>query len=534
MSQNKKNLPPKTTLLRTQSYIINGEPNPLSDIQREKYFSKYFNFGKGKIKKINLKRYKKYINLVKKHKNKKFLSCDKKNKSKMNKIIYKEEIKDEENLSNTNYKENEKNISKNDSIKNKKVNLLINNNKEENKEFGNNKKKQKNDALVNEFQNMKINIPLHISNQDKEKNNIIHNYDNEYCFNNESLENNNINIPNLIKNNNNNIIYSNDIRHHSRYNSFDNNNDETYNKIYTKNLIKKNNNIFTLKKDKLFANKKISNYDEELNDINSNNNNNYKLPNESNYYTKRENYNTFRNYRSKITKEILKPIKKLNKEKSMLNTNLIIFLDDNNKINSTQINKIPKSQKIINSYKSDINTKKKYIKYSNYLNEFCKYIKERNNKFSSSIKYYSNNTYEEEKYRPISYKSISNQICSMREELETNKFIKELNRNNKLYKSKKNMMFSFNNKKNDEFFSPNKTFMNNRIFLKKDIKNNFDYKQIKQKKWNSIKKNKTFNIYRRNNYSGINFKSCINIINFINNNKCNIDNHKIIFPPNNI
>jgi hypothetical protein len=148
-------------------------------------------------------------------------------------------------------------------------------------------------------------------------------------------------------------------------------------------LIKKNNNIFTLKKDKLFANKKISNYDEELNDINSNNNNNYKLPNESNYYTKRENYNTFRNYRSKITKEILKPIKKLNKEKSMLNTNLIIFLDDNNKINSTQINKIPKSQKIINSYKSDINTKKKYIKYSNYLNEFCKYIKERNNKFSS-------------------------------------------------------------------------------------------------------------------------------------------------------
>ena len=38
MSQNKKNLPPKTTLLRTQSYIINGEPNPLSDIQREKYF----------------------------------------------------------------------------------------------------------------------------------------------------------------------------------------------------------------------------------------------------------------------------------------------------------------------------------------------------------------------------------------------------------------------------------------------------------------------------------------------------------------
>ena len=199
MSLNKKNLPPKTTLLRTQSYIINGEPNPLSDIKREKYFSKYYNFGKGKIKKINLKKYKKYINLVKKHKNKKFLSCDKKNKSKMNKIIYKEEVKDEENLNNINYKENEKNISKNDSIK--KVNLLINNSKEDNKEFRNEKKKQKN-ILVNEFQNMKINIPLHISNQDKEKNNIIHNYDNEYCFNNESIENNNINIPNLIKNNN--------------------------------------------------------------------------------------------------------------------------------------------------------------------------------------------------------------------------------------------------------------------------------------------------------------------------------------------
>ena len=530
MSLNKKNLPPKTTLLRTQSYIINGEPNPLSDIQREKYFSKYYNFGKGKIKKINLKKYKKYINLVKKHKNKKFLSCDKKNKSKMNKIIYKEEVKDEENLNNINYKENEKNTSKNDSIKN--VNLLINNSKEENKEFRNEKKKQKN-ILVNEFQNMKINIPLHISNQDKEKNNIIHNYDNEYCFNNESIENNNINIPNLIKNNNNNA-YSNDIRHHSRYNSFDNNNDETYNKIYNKNLIKKHNNIFTLKKDKLFANKIISNYDEELNDINSNNNNNYKLPNESNYYTKRENYNAFRNFKSNIRNEILKPIKKLNKEKSMLNTNLIIFLDDNNKINPTQINKIPKSQKIINSYKSDNNMKKKYIKYSNYLNDFCKYIKERNNKFSSSIKYYNNNTYEEEKYRPISYKSISNKICSMREELETNKFIKELNRNNSLYKSTKNIDFSFNNEKNDEFFSPNKTCRNNEIFYKKDIKNYFDYKQMKQRKLNCIKKNKTFNIYRRNNCSGINFKSCISIINFINNNKCKIDNHKIIFPPNNI
>ena len=117
---------------------------------------------------------------------------------------------------------------------------------------------------------------------------------------------------------------------------------------------------------------------------------------------------------------------------------------------------------------------------------------------------------------------------------ECDGYISKIRIGNKLYKSTKNMMFSFNNKKNDEFFSPNKTFMNNRIFLKKDIKNNFDYKQIKQKKWNSIKKNKTFNIYKRNNYNGINFKSCISKLKFISNNKCNIDNNKIIFPPNNI
>ena len=534
MSQNKKNLPSKTTLLRTQSYIINGEPNPLSDILREKYFSKYYNFGKGKIKKLNLKKYKKYINQVKRHKNKKFLSCDKKNKSKMNKIVYKEEIKDEENLNNINYKENEKNISMNDSIKKEDEDILINNNEKENKEFWKEKKIQKN-LLVNEFQNMKINIPLHISNQDKEKekNKIIHNYDIEYCFNNESIENNNINIPNLIKNDNNNDVYSNDIRHHSKHNSFDNNNDETYNKIYTQKLIKKHNNIFTLKKDKLLANKIISNYDEEFNYINRNNKN-YKLSNEAYYNTKRENYNAFRNFKSNITKELLKPIKKLNKEKSMLNNNLIIFLDDNNKNNSTRINKIPKSQKIINSYSSANETKKKYIKYNNYLNEFCKYIKERNNKFSSSIRYCNNNTYEEEKYRPISYKSISNKISSMREELETNKFIKELNRNNKLYKSTQNLMFSYDYEKNDEFFSPNKTYRNNEIFQKKDIKNYFDYKQINQRKLNYIKKNKTFNIYKRNNYNGINFKSCISKLKFISNNKCNIDNNKIIFPPNNI
>jgi len=244
MSQKKKNIPQKSTLLRTQSYIINGEPNPLSDILREKYFSKYYNFGKGKAKKLNLKKYKKYINQVKKHK-KKLFSCDKKNKSIIIKIAHKKEINNKENLNKNNYKENEKNLLKDYS--NKKVNLLINNNKE-NKDFGNEKKMQKN-ILVNKFQNMKISIPFHMSNQEKEKNNIIHNYDSEYNLTNESIKNNNINIPKLIKNNNNNI-YSNDIRHYSRYNSFDNNNNETYNKIYTQNLIKKSNNIFSLKKDK--------------------------------------------------------------------------------------------------------------------------------------------------------------------------------------------------------------------------------------------------------------------------------------------
>jgi len=530
MSQKKKNLPQKSTLLRTQSYIINGEPNPLSDILREKYFSKYYNFGKGKAKKLNLKKYKKYINQVKKHK-KKLFSCDKKNKSIIIKIAHKKEINNKENLNKNNYKENEKNLLKDYS--NKKVNLLINNNKE-NKDFGNEKKMQKN-ILVNKFQNMKISIPFHMSNQEKEKNNIIHNYDSEYNLTNESIKNNNINIPKLIKNNNNNNIYSNDIRHYSRYNSFDNNNNETYNKIYTQNLIKKSNNIFSLKKDKLFTNKILSNYDEEFNDINCNKNN-YKLSNESNYYTKRENYNAFRNFKNNITKEILKPIKKFTKENSMINTNLIAFLDDN-KTKSTKINKIPKIHKFINSYNSVNEMKKKYVKYNNYLSDFCKYIKERHNKFSLSIRDYNNKTYEEEKYRPKSYKSISNKISSMHDELETNKFIKELNRNNKLYKSNKNIMFSFNNEKNglnDEFFSPNKTHRNNEIFSKKDIKNYFDYKELKQRKLNCIKKNKTFNIYRRNNYSGINFKSCINIISFINNNKCKIIHNKIIFPPNDV
>ena len=69
-----------TTFLRSQSYIVNGQPNPLSNISRNKYFSKYTNISNGKNKKM--KKDKNYINLIKKKQKKKSFPSKKSNKMK--------------------------------------------------------------------------------------------------------------------------------------------------------------------------------------------------------------------------------------------------------------------------------------------------------------------------------------------------------------------------------------------------------------------------------------------------------------------
>lgn len=77
-----------TTFLRSQSYIVNGQPNPLSNISRNKYFSKYTNISNGKNKKM--KKDKNYINLIKKKQKKKSFPSYIKQNNNNNQEEYKE------------------------------------------------------------------------------------------------------------------------------------------------------------------------------------------------------------------------------------------------------------------------------------------------------------------------------------------------------------------------------------------------------------------------------------------------------------
>ena len=84
MNNNTHNSP--STFFRTQSYIVNGKPNPLSHISRKKFFSKYIDkFSKrgniAKNLKLNSNKNKHYISDIKKSKKKKLSSSKKVNNS---------------------------------------------------------------------------------------------------------------------------------------------------------------------------------------------------------------------------------------------------------------------------------------------------------------------------------------------------------------------------------------------------------------------------------------------------------------------
>ena len=497
MSKNPSNS--HTTFLRSQSYIVNGQPNPLSNISRNKYFSKYVNLKNEKNKKMM--KDKGYIYLIKKKKKKSF-SSNKTNKKKFFKRTDKnkqEEYK-EFDTEPYNYKppKNPMNYNKmQNDIKNYtdiNLNEFINNSF---KEKDNMKKEKENckeifhkttKSFLNKVPLRKIKNPnYNLNGVTQKKNTSINNSNNQYYFTTGNIKDSNkIYFSELNKKNNNVFSNTTKIEFSSKHNNLDKKIDNLYNSAYS---LKKNKNkkvAFSTYKDKSYLNKILFNNDDDCTFINSHINKN-KLLSKLNHYTKRENF-SYKLTAKNVTKDLLKSMKKY------LNNEIISY-----KSSSTKINKIPKSKCIMNYYDSMRSSINKYIYFNNSIKNLSKYSQLRNNNFcpfsSEYININSRKDLFKNELKDEFGKSLSNIINKIRDERKTNNFIKELKINNKLINSKKAIRFSFSQEKNerneylnDEFYSPIK---HNNKFLLESLD--------KMKSKNIIKKNNSFIIFKSKN-----------------------------------
>ena len=220
---------------------------------------------------------------------------------------------------------------------------------------------------------------------------------------------------------------------------------------------------FSMKKNESFINEMLINIDDYINKLKQS----QKILHKLNYHTKKENFfqnnnNNFNIKEENKTKEKIKLMKK--------SINKISF-----------INKSPK--------KSNININKDFI---NNLNNISYYFNINNNCGPSLTEYNlnnDNNILKPKKCKDIMNRSLSNVLFSMRDERNTNKFIKELHKN-KNYNSNKIIHFSFNKdnseKINDEFFFPLKNKDSNILFYNKQNKsNNFCHNNFNRNKINN-------------------------------------------------
>ena len=193
------------------------------------------------------------------------------------------------------------------------------------------------------------------------------------------------------------------------------------------------NNSYSLKMDDKLINNILKEDNEYNNILDMNKKNNNKLLNKLYCYTARQNYNNMNSsdINENITTKLLKSMKK--------------SINKNN-----TIHKLLKISNIQNNYKSD---------YVNYINNCSinnklnsNYI---NNKKSNSYKDFDNST----KDKCISLlfenliKSTSNLLDSMKEERETNTFIKELKTgNNRIFSSRFTYNMDNNDYTSDDFY----------------------------------------------------------------------------------
>ena len=240
-----------------------------------------------------------------------------------------------------------------------------------------------------------------------------------------------------------------------------------YNNLYNK---KDRKFSYSIKQDSSFIKTILDEEKEDCMNINKMHSNK-KLLNKLYSYTSRRNNKNHKE--SNITKTILKTMKKSIESKSI------------------SLSKIHKNKKLIiqnNYYKTE------FIEHANNsLNN--NYIKLNNLKFSSKCLYNNSSSTENNKKNKRIINSATNFINSIKEERNTNKFIKELNKKINIFSRKR---FSYNKENyddNDEFYtSPKSKRMNNReiiMFHKTNFEtnNNFKKKEYNTTHRNTWKKN---------------------------------------------
>ena len=488
------------TFLRTQSYIANGMTSPDFKSSKKDGFKNLVknNYNKKESNKSKAKRSKSknYINDVKKQKKENKTFFNKKSQKQLLKKYINDKLDEKteiiNNKNNTHSRNNAyiyntrtekfKNINEN-YLYSKTQHLKIKNGKE--KVYSKGKENDKNSYNIRNKKKYNNNGSM-ISNHDYEKSNGFHrssiytNKSNDEYFKKTKIEkrDSKFDLANIVNQTKLGIMTTRAKMSRTRNKNFRKDIDSIYSMTYRSKIKANNSKVFTtLKKEKNFVNKILTKENDDYLDIKNHKNKN-KLLNKLKQFTKREKTNF--------------------EDKSKIQRGLLTV---KNLINKKVLNFSPK----VTSINNNINTQKNifHYSYSNYnqynnntLNKFKSKTKSKYKDYSPVLTEYNKNKIKNESatdlFKIKMSKSLSNIINSIRDERQTSKFIKDLNKNKK--SGKEHLKFSFSQNKdddlNDEFYSPNK----NKI------------KMIQFKEAKKLSNNKKINYFIKKNISSDNFK----------------------------
>ena len=489
-----------TTFLRTQSYIANGMTSPDFKSSKKDGFKNLVknNYNKKESNKSKAKRSKSknYINDVKKQKKENKTFFNKKSQKQLLKKYINDKLDEKteiiNNKNNTHSRNNAyiyntrtekfKNINEN-YLYSKTQYLKIKNGKE--KVYSKGKENDKNSYNIRNKKKYNNNGSM-ISNHDYEKSNGFHrssiytNKSNDEYFKKTKIEkrDSKFDLASIVNQTKLGIMTTRAKMSRTRNKNFRKDIDSIYSMTYRSKIKANNSKVFTtLKKEKNFVNKILTKENDDYLDIKNHKNKN-KLLNKLKQFTKREKTNF--------------------EDKSKIQRGLLTV---KNLINKKVLNFSPK----VTSINNNINTQKNifHYSYSNYnqynnntLNKFKSKTKSKYKDYSPVLTEYNKNKIKNESatdlFKIKMSKSLSNIINSIRDERQTSKFIKDLNKNKK--SGKEHLKFSFSQNKdddlNDEFYSPNK----NKI------------KMIQFKEAKKLSNNKKINYFIKKNISSDNFK----------------------------
>ena len=489
-----------TTFLRTQSYIANGMTSPDFKSSKKDGFKNLVknNYNKKESNKSKAKRSKSknYINGVKKQKKENKTFFNKKSQKQLLKKYINDKLDEKteiiNNKNNTHSRNNAyiyntrtekfKNINEN-YLYSKTQHLKIINGKE--KVYSKGKENDKNSYNIRNKKKYNNNGSM-ISNHDYEKSNGFHrssiytNKSNDEYFKKTKIEkrDSKFDLASIVNQTKLGIMKTRAKMSRTRNKNFRKDIDSIYSMTYRSKIKANNSKVFTtLKKEKNFVIKILTKENDDYLDIKNHKNKN-KLLNKLKQFTKREKTNF--------------------EDKSKIQRGLLTV---KNLINKKVLNFSPK----VTSINNNINTPKNifHYSYSNYnqynnntLNKFKSKTKSKYKDYSPVLTEYNKNKIKNESatdlFKIKMSKSLSNIINSIRDERQTNKFIKDLNKNKK--SGKEHLKFSFSQNKdddlNDEFYSPNK----NKI------------KMIQFKEAKKLSNNKKINYFIKKNISSDNFK----------------------------